>query len=100
MSSAGKQNIGKDFNYYKEVTVTGVADFTEECQAFSKFRGARRMLFVCTAGSVEYSFNGNTVHGAMDSALAQSAQLNFGPRQEDKVWVRGTGTVQIHMWAI
>lgn len=91
------QTAGMDFNYFAEISVSGTSSFPAVAQAFSKFRGARRMLFVCTSGSVTYSFNGNTVHGKMDSSDA-SNKLNFGPRQEDKVWFYGTGTVQVHMW--
>lgn len=93
----GPNTKGADFNFYEEVTVSAVADFPEEPQVFMKFRGNRRMLFVCTSGSVEYSFNGNTLHGVTDSATA-SNQLNFGPRMQDKIWFRGTGTVQVHAW--
>ena len=91
------QTEGKDFNYFVEVSVSGTSAFPAAAQAFSKFRGARRMLFVCTTGSVTYSFNGRNVHGKMNSSDA-SSQLNFGPRQEDKVFFYGTGTVQVHMW--
>lgn len=97
---ANKQTVGKDFNFFKEVVVSGVSDFPDQAQAFMKFRGTRRMIFVCTAGSVEYSFNGNTLHGKMDSSLPQSAQLDFGTRMEDKVWVRGTGTLEVHAWQV
>ena len=93
------QTAGKDFNYFKEITISGLTDFPSVAQAFAKFRGARRMMFVCTDGAVEYSFNGNTLHGSMDTTKA-SAILNFGTRMEDKIWFRGTGTVQVHIWQL
>jgi hypothetical protein len=95
----GKQEVGKDFNFYQEITVAGVAAFTEEPDAFIKFRGPRRMIFICTAGEVEYSFNGNTLHGKVVSG-EPSEKLEFDARMEDKIWVRGTGTIQIHAWHI
>lgn len=92
----GPNTTGTDFNFYKQLVVTnGSFNITPDC--FMGFRGSRRMLFVCTAGTVEYSFNGNTLHGAMSASLA-SSQLNFGPRMQDKIWFRGNGTVQVHCW--
>ena len=95
----GKQDRGKDFNFYQEVVVAGVATFADEPDVLMGFRGARRMIFVCPDGTVEYSFNGNTVHGKMVSG-EPSEKLNFDVRMEDKIWVRGTGTIQIHSWQI
>jgi len=43
---ANKQTVGKDFNFFKEVVVSGVSDFPDQAQAFMKFRGTRRMIFV------------------------------------------------------
>lgn len=86
---------GKDFNYF--ITATAESDFTTDPQAYSTFRGARRMMFVGVTGTnVEYSFNGVTVHGRISSGQI----FNFGPRAEDKVWFKGTGTVDVHMWHI
>ena len=86
---------GKDFNYFEEVTISGVGSFPTTPDAMSRFRGSRRMMFVCTAGSdIAYSFNGTTVHGKM----VADQIFNFGPRNEDKVFFTGTGTVQVHMW--
>ena len=93
----GPITVGKDFNFYQEITVSGVTEFPTEPQAVMGFRGQRRILFVCTSGSVEFSFNQGILHGAMNASNA-SNQLNFGPRQQDKIWIRGTGTIQIHAW--
>lgn len=86
---------GKDFNFFQVVTVA-VSDFTTEPDVQMAFRGPRRMMFVCGAGSdVEYSFNGTTVHGRISS----NEQFNFGPRNEDKIWFKGNGEVDVHSWA-
>ena len=95
----GPQTKGKDFNFYQEVVVAGVAAFTNDPDVLMGMRGPRRMIFVCPAGDVEYSFNGNTVHGRMVSG-EPSEKLNFDVRMEDKIWVRGTGTLQVHAWHI
>jgi hypothetical protein len=95
----GPQEEGKDFNFFAEISVSGDGYFTEEPQAFIKFRGPRRMLFVCRSGDIYYSFNGNTVHGRMISG-EPSEKLFFDVRGEDKIWVRGSGTIQIHAWHI
>lgn len=98
----GPQTKGKDFNFYQEVVVSGVTEFPEEPQVFMKMRGPRRMIFICPAGTVEYSFNGGsdgTLHGKMVSG-EPSEKLEFDVRMEDKVYVRGTGTLQVHAWHI
>jgi hypothetical protein len=94
----GPQERGKDFNFYLEVVVAD-GYFPAEPQAFMKFKGPRRMLFVCPSGDIEYSFNGNTLHGKM-VANEPSEKLDFDARMEDKIWVRGNGTIQIHAWHI
>lgn len=87
---------GKDFNYFLTVVSPGV-DFTEDPQVLMTIRGARRMMFVGIAGSnVEYSFNGTTVHGR----ISANQIFNFDVRGEDKVWFRGSGTVDVHAWHI
>lgn len=86
---------GKDFNFYEEIAVTAGA-FATDPDAISLFRGPRSMMLVCTAGDVEYSFNGTTVHGK----ISADQIFNFGLRNEDKVFLQGSGTIQIHMWRV
>lgn len=86
---------GKDFNYFKTVTVSGLSDFATDPHVLTTFRGARRMMFVCPSGTnVEYSFNGTTVHGR----ISADQIFNFDGRNEDKIWFRGTGVVDVHCW--
>ena len=94
----GKQNRGKDFNFFLEVAVTN-ADFAESPDVVIGFRGPRRMMIICPSGSVDYSFDGNNLHGKTVSG-EPSEKLEFDVRMEDKVWFRGTGTVQFHAWHI
>ena len=88
---------GKDFNFFQEISISGVSDFTEDPDVQIAFRGARRMMFVCRSGTdVEYSFNGTTLHGKISSG----EQFNFDVRGEDKIWFRGTGDVHVHAWHV
>jgi len=88
---------GKDFNYFKTIIIAGVAAFPTNPQTLTRFRGARRMMFRCTAGTnVEYSFNGTTVHGRISSGEI----FNFGLRNEDKIFFRGTGSVDVQIWQV
>lgn len=87
---------GKDFNFFATVTSPG-DDFTDEPQVIITFRGAKRMMFVCVSGTnVEYSFNGNTLHGR----ISANQIFNFDIRGEDKIWLRGTGVVDVHAWHV
>lgn len=89
--------LGKDFNYFKIVTVSGVADFPVNPQVITLFRGPRKMMFRCVSGTnVEYSFNGTTTHGR----ISANETFNFGSRGEDKIFFKGTGTVDVHIWHI
>jgi hypothetical protein len=90
------ENLGKDFNFYQRVNVTsGSFPSTDTCNVQIKFRGTRRMMFVCTSGTdIEYSFNGNTVHGR----ISANQIFNFDIRNEDKIWFKGTGIVDVHAW--
>ena len=72
-------------------------DFPEAPQVQIAFRGARRMMFVCPTGTnVEYSFNGTTVHGR----ISADQIFNFDIRGEDKIFFRGSGTVDVHAWHV
>ena len=98
------ENRGKDFNYFKTVTVT-VSDGYDGYDGYlntspdvlTAFRGARRIMLVGVSGSnVGYSFNGVKLHGRISAGQI----FNFGPRAEDKMFFRGNGTVDVHIWHI
>jgi hypothetical protein len=92
------ESRGKDFNFYQRVTATaGTFPVVGNPDVQIAFRGPRRMMFVCRSGTdVEYSFNGNTVHGT----ISANQIFNFDVRSEDKIWFRGTGVVDVHAWHI
>jgi hypothetical protein len=53
------------------------------------------MMFVGVTGDdVEYSFNGVTTHGR----ISADQIFNFDLRNEDKIWFKGTGSVDVHIW--
>jgi hypothetical protein len=98
------ENRGKDFNFFKTVTVT-VTDgydgydgyFSATPNITTAFRGARRMMFVGVSGvNVGYSFNGVHLHGRISAGQI----FNFDTRAEDKIFFRGNGTVDVHIWHI
>lgn len=92
------ETLGKDFNHFSIVNASNAA-FNPGPDVQIAFRGARRMMFVCSSGTnVEYSFNGNTVHGRISSGQI----FNFDARSEDKIWFRssGGGVVDVHAWHI
>lgn len=86
------------FNYYKEVvSASGSFPAVGSPQVIINFRGVNSLILVCTSGSVEYSFDGINVHGAM-SSTGNDKLLDFGPRVGKTIYVRGTGTVRVHAY--
>lgn len=107
----GKKTQGKDFNYFQKFTVVAT-DFGSESidgyqpDAIITFSTqAIMMLNEETAGVVEYSFNGTTVHGELDGA-GSTKGLAFDNRVVSTIWLRiksGSSApivVSIHAWGI
>jgi hypothetical protein len=93
---------GKDFNFYKLVSVSS-ASFSSAADAKINFRGEQCFsLLNYGSGNVEYSFNGNTVHGELRFGTP-SAGIIFDNRRISKIWLRmkggGTAEVRIEAWA-
>lgn len=95
---------GKDFNYFKTVTAT-VIDGYDGYDGYFKvtpdvitgFRGPRQMMFVGVSGNnIGYSFNGTHLHGRISAGQI----FNFGTRGEDKIFFRGNGVIDVHIWHI
>jgi len=98
-----KNTVGRDFNFYKKVEISNF-DFEEETDTIITFSTQTvMMLLENTTGVVEYSFNGNTVHGELNSALPSRA-ISFDNRKISKIWFRlrsgspGPLTVRIDAW--
>lgn len=96
----GPVTLGKDFNYFEKLVITDTS-FPTEPQAVIRFRGPQHLSFILETGStVEYSFNGNTLHGDM-TASTPSATLDFLMRTNKKIWFRvpsGSATVRVEAW--
>ena len=100
-----KNEKGADFNLFKRVTITSssFADYADVTMNFRHSNLGFTMLFE-GSGTIEYSFNGITVHGDMDSAKATKG-LVFDNRKVDAIWFRlGTAssgvTVRVEAWAV
>lgn len=98
----GPITYGRDFNFFKQVTPTistpGTFNFDADiCITFPSYT----VTFWVPSGTaaIQYSFNGNTVHGIIDGTSASSpSSLTFENRQIAKIWFSGTGTVRVEAW--
>jgi hypothetical protein len=89
---------GFDFNFFKKVTVVS-GTFTTNCDVIIPFSTYTVTLQLESGGPIEYSFNGNTVHGDM-TLTKPSENLVFENRVISKIWFKGTGLVRVEAWAI
>lgn len=97
MPNLGPIVKGFDFNFFQKVTVTS-GTFTSNCDIIIPFSTYTITFQLESGGPVEYSFNGNTLHGDMTSGKA-SANLVFENRVASKIWFRGSGLVRVEAWA-
>jgi hypothetical protein len=97
----GPVTAGVDHNYFERITVD-VSDFSaNNPQVLLRFKSPRLHINLINEGGavVEYSFNGNTVHGDLaTSGLTQERE--FVGRQYTKIWFRSSGssTVRVEIW--
>lgn len=110
----GKNNKGRDFNFYKRVSVSNttfgvVADGYQPDIIITFPTVAGGVIFTTLeTGSdiVEYSFNGNTVHGELiPGATSDRRNLVFYHRNVSMVWFRvksgssGPIDIVVEAWA-
>jgi hypothetical protein len=89
---------GKDFNYYNNIAVNN-ASFPVSPQVQISFRGSQILRFDLVSGaSVEYSFNGSTVHGTM-TASTNTTSLNFNIRNDKFIWFRAASSATVRVEA-
>lgn len=98
-----KNTVGRDFNFFQKFIISSTS-FNEEADGIIKFStNCVMMLLENTTGVVEYSFNGNTVHGELNAALP-SRGVAFDNRIISKIWFRiASGspsplTVRVDAW--
>jgi hypothetical protein len=98
---------GADFNFFEklEVTNTTFGDPNDGYQAdiIISLRGPLKTLFLVNEGSevIEYSFNGNTLHGDLTPGTPTAA-LSFDNRPVSKMWFRvagGSSIIRVEAWA-
>lgn len=83
---------GKDYNFYQKIDVSrttfGVIDDGYFPDLFIQHGGNHLLILnENTSGVVEYSFNGNNVHGELDPTLPTKA-MSFDNRPVSKIWFR------------
>src|SRR5271170_4266778 len=78
---------GRDFNFFKNVTPASavLGTFATDCDIVITFPSYTVTFWMGSslgAGTMQYSFNGNTVHGTIDSTgTTAPASLTFENRQ-------------------
>jgi|SRR5271165_4553196 len=99
----GKITNGYDFNFFQKLDITA-SDFNNNADMFVPFVTQGVLMLNTGSGTIEFSFNGNTVHGELNSANA-SAGMAFDNRVVGKIWFRvqsgssGPITVSVNAWA-
>lgn len=98
---------GRDFNFYKKVSVTNT-DFQDTYDCIITFPTQSVMFLnentVANGNVVEYSFNGNIVHGELDTTLPSRGMV-FDSRPISKIWFRvkngssGPIIIRIDAWS-
>ena len=96
-------NQGRDFNYYNKFDVSNTS-YSDQPDTVITFQTQSVFFMNEGTGVVEYSFNGNTTHGELDSTK-DSKTLIFNERVISKIWLRvktgstGPITIRIDAWA-
>ena len=99
---------GVDFNFFERIEVTrttfGDPNDGYKCDIFIALRGPLKTLFLVNEGSetIEYSFNGNRLHGDLIPGTPTAA-LSFDNRPISKMWFRvpsgNPSTIRVEAWA-
>jgi len=94
---------GRDFNFFQNATITA-STFATDADMVITFPSYTVTFVLTGGGKLQYSFNGNTVHGDMDSAVGSlTASLTFQNRQVTKIWFKntsGTTSIRVEAWGI
>lgn len=93
---------GNDRNFFTKVTVASASfgDYSDVIIGVKFIRSL--MLSNEGTGIVEYSFNGNTVHGDLTPGKA-SESVAFDNRQVNKIWFRlksgAASVIRVEAWS-
>lgn len=99
---------GFDYNFFSQTTPgsSGAGSFAADCDVVINMKAPTYTvtLWAPTGTSVQYSFNGNTIHGTLDgSNTVAPNSLVFENRVISKIWftyIGGSGKVRVEAWAI
>lgn len=106
----GYTNYGRDWNFFGKVTVSATTFGGGSIDGYQPdvvitFTTQGVQFLNLGSGVVEYSFNGITVHGELNSQNA-SAGLTFDNRVVSKIWFRvqsgsnGPIIISVQAWSI
>lgn len=98
----GANVTGKDYNFYKEVTVTRTGTFVSVEDVLVNVKGTNNLILHNTGSAeVTYSFNGNTIHGKLTATSGTAALKTFNNRRVSRIWfycAGGSNVVRIEAW--
>jgi hypothetical protein len=93
---------GKDYNFYKEVTVTRTGSFAGVEDLIINVKGTDNLILHNTGSAeITYSFNGNTIHGKLTAAGGAVPVKTFNNRRVSKIWfycASGSNVVRVEAW--
>lgn len=98
-------SYGRDYNFFQSATPGSATPgtFATDCDVVINLLAPTYTvtLWAPSGTVVQYSFNGNTIHGTLDGSGATApASLTFQNRVISKIWFAGSGTVRVEAWAI
>jgi hypothetical protein len=102
----GPITYGRDFNFFANVTPTISIStaFNFDADVVILFPSYTVTFMIDSGGgAVQYSFNGNSVHGDLGggvSGVTGVTSLVFQNRQISKIWFRGAGPIRVEAWGI
>lgn len=103
MTTDARINLGRDFNFFQKSTITDPTFSSTQPTFIITFPVQGFHIYNEGSGVVEYSFNGNTVHGELDSTK-DSKTIRFENRSCNKVWFRlksgSSIIVRLDAWGI
>lgn len=98
--TVNKNVTGKDFNFFERADITSPI-FQDHPDMFITFSTNGILFLNEGSGTVEFSFNGNTVHGSLNSNDS-SKGVAYDNRVVSAIWFRnisgGTITVRVEAW--
>lgn len=101
MAARDKIEFGRDHNFFEKTTVNDAA-FPDSANVLINVRYVNGFSLVNEGSAVvEYSFNGNTVHGDLTPGTPTEA-IFFDNRRVSKIWFRTASAgqiVRVEAWA-